>query len=409
MGWQGWGASEPAANDCVFGRKAYILADSMPRPAPTSTDELPEELPPLDGGEDAEQEGLGDDAAIELDPLPEDDANGLDDATGENDPVGSEWLDPVAVDAGTDDAEPVDSLDVGEEATVFGNEGWLEAGAADAQEAPDEDPDMVEVDPMGADAGEEGPLDADEAIREEDLPALDADDGGEGDDAHFFDSLSADEPPLPWSSERWQPTPVVSHTDIGRIVAVAPAPLGAICLGDRLLRAEVDGAVVPLPAVGLPPFAGRALATGPGKGKSSALFVLTDEGIYRSDDGGESFAVTDEAPGDDAARSLAAAAGALTLPRGFELAAASHDGPEILAIVRAIAVGRLYVVRIARPRPGASPTAPAVAEVVAELAEPDSEGDSDRLTASWDAEHGLLWLGGSFGLLALQPGSKPVA
>jgi hypothetical protein len=398
----------------------------MPRRAPQ--EEVPEELPPLDGDlerEDEEHENAGD--AEDLDPLPTDDGNPFDDSTGEGDPVGDEWLErtdernePGALAA---DAEPDDALDVGEDVSTGLDEsghdadGWLEPGAADTLGAPDEDLDLVEGDPLGADAGEEGPMDADEGLREEDLPSLDADDGGEGDDAHFFDSLSEDAP-VPWSTERWDPTPVVSHLDVGRIDAVAPAPLGAMCLGDKLLRVELDGAVVPLSAAGLPDAGdgeGRTIANVDG-----AIFVSTGNSVYRSADGGESFDPTDEALPHapqglhgEAARCLAAAQRVLSLSRGFELAcatyAASLSPPAILALVRALAYGRLYVVQIRNaPIHDDHEASDANAAVVAEIAEPEPDADadsvgSDKLCAVWDAQRGLLWIGGPFGVLALQP------
>lgn len=367
------------------------------------TDELPEELPPLDG-EDDEEAGDSAGTADDLDDLPAGDHDPFDDSTGEADPVGAEWLDPLGGDGEEGDAEPDKDLEVGEEAVQLfaSEEGWIEPGATDLPDTPDEDPDLVEAESMEGDAGEEGPLDADEAVREEDLPALDADDGGEGEDAHFFDSLAAEDTLFPWAADRWEPTPVVTHTHLGHVHSVVPAPRGAVALTTRLVRIEVDGAVAPLSASGLPSFGppeGCALASHAG-----ALFFLTEAGVYRSDDGGETFAITDEAPGDEAALSMAAVRGALTLPRGFELAAATHDGADLLAVVRALAFGRLYVIRVAEPAKRASPRPAPAAEIVAEMAEPEFEGDGEGdLTAAWDRERGLLWLGGPFGLLAFQP------
>lgn len=376
---------------------------------PAIDDELVEELPPLpldgDGDDGAEDDET---FAEELDSLP-DDGDLMDDATGEGDPVSAEWLEglpaavPMAAGKATmsalEDAESEDGLDVGDETFDVGEGGWLEPGATDMPDVPDEDPELDEGAPMGADAGEEGPLEEGEALDENALPELDADDGGEGEDAHFFDALAAEEAPLPWSAHRWDPIPVVSHFDVGHVISVAPASRGAVCLGKRLFRAELDGAVVNLEAAGLPDHA-RAIASA-----GDALFATTDRGVYRSDDGGASFAATDKAPGDLDAATLARVDRALALPRGFELAAAAERDDSALAVVRALSQGRLYVVEVFQ-RAGASPA------IVAELAEPELEETdmtggptADRLTASWDAARSLFWIGGPFGVIALQPGS----
>jgi hypothetical protein len=370
---------------------------------------LVEELPPLDGVDGLDEgeedaDGFGDD----LDVLPDGGTDLLDDATGEGDPVTAEWLEGLpapaqAAASALDDAEADDTLDVGDEAFDVGEGDWLEAGATDMPDVPDEDPELEEGEPIGADAGEEGPLEEGEGLDEGDLPSLDADDGGEGEDEHFFDALSSEEAPLPWSAHRWDPTPVIANFDVGRVVSLVTTAGGAVALGERLFRVARDGGIVKLAADGLP-HQPRAIAASAG-----ALFAMTDRGVYRSDDGGESFAATDQAPDDAGAGEHARVVRALALPRGFELAAiadrAGHDGPTV-AIVRALSQGRLYVVEVGE---GPSPRASAI---VAELAEPELEETDmsqgaplDRLAAAWDGSGALLWIGGPFGVLALQPSS----
>lgn len=382
-------------------------------------DELLDELPVLDGDDDESDSGLGGDDAEDFDVLPGDAGDDpFDDATGEAEPIaadGSEWLDPVAAHgpAGTSTAADDESegLDIGDadvaDLTDLGKGGWLEAGATDTPEVPDEDPEFSEGESFlaAADAGEEGPMEEGEGLREEDLPSLDADDGGEGEDAHFYDSIAAEDAPLAWSPEPWDPTPVVAHFDIGHVASLSPASRGAVCLGDRLVRVEIDGAVVTLAANGLPESTESVSAEG------DVIVVTTAAGVYRSDDGGATFAPTDRAPREpthDESELVASFESALALPRGFAIAAATeHDGIG-LAVIRGVAQGRIY---IAERRAGEF-------LLVADLAEPDSddvdvaasfdrpdrsESLSDRWVAAWDRARGLLWVGGSFGVFALQP------
>lgn len=387
-------------------------------PGATPEDELDEELPPLDDegdGLDETDDGAPSDLDDELDVLPEGDGNLLDDSTGEGDPLTAEYLDVLSTEpSGSDDAEPNDVLDVGDDIPDLGElgGGWLEAGATDLPEVPEEDPELEEGESMSADGGEEGPLEEGEGVNEEDLPSLDADDGGEGEDAHFFDALTSDEPPLPWSTQRWDPTPVVQHLDVGAVVGLAPASRGAVCMGEqRLFRVELDGVVVPLAAEGLPEGPRLRSADLPRTifSDKGAIFVVGNQGVYRSDDGGASFAATDVSP-DLEESALTRAERTLALPRGFVLAAADtreRDGAT-LVVVRALSQGRLFVIEIA---PSASPPA----AIVAELSEPEVEDTDtvgpafDGLCAAWDEARGLFWIGGPFGVLALQLGSPHTA
>lgn len=367
-------------------------------PLPRRPDDLSGDLPPLDGpleGEDEDESGGGggDAADEELDALIEDAGDPMDDATNEHEPVLGETFNAAPganeSDLEHDDAESVPDLDVGNDAVDF-EEGFMDDATEDA---PAEDTDLAaEIAPSVGDAGEEGPSDADEALREEDLPSLDADDGGEGDERHFFDKLGGEEAPLPWARERWEPTPVTVRPEVGPVSLVAAAPLGALALGERLMRVEIDGPVVPLAAEGLPEEGRRALVVGPTRSSHPAIFVQAAAGTYRSDDGGASFAPSDAAPlevGVDVDRL------GVLLPTGFEIAAATRAGDGLLVLVRALSYGRLYLATLAKDR----------WELVLEFPEPESDADggASDLTLGWDPQRSLLWVGGAFGLLALQP------
>ena len=154
------------------------------------------DLPPLDG-ETEEESALPEDEDLVAD----EEGNALDDVTGDDDPVeldveGAEggWLED-SEEAGGDIA----SFDVaigGENAALLDD---LETeGHGDGEEfAGVED---ITVD----DGGEEGPLAEDDSIKEEELPALDADDEDDvPDDALYDRSLLTAEDELPWDDRAW--------------------------------------------------------------------------------------------------------------------------------------------------------------------------------------------------------------
>jgi len=168
------------------------------------------ELPPLDGDEsdpeDPDASALLDDEIVDDD----DGLDPLDDSTGEGDPVEElaeeerSWL---------TDAEPAEGLEVG----AFDA---LELGGVEAEERvagavlDDDDEPGVEGEDFGLDegnlaqmaldGGEEGPRGPDEELREADLPALDADDEGDLDDAILEDVTLEDDAPLPWDASPWE-------------------------------------------------------------------------------------------------------------------------------------------------------------------------------------------------------------
>lgn len=175
----------------------------MPSRASDESHDLELDLPPLDGAEDGDAEA---EDALDIDLGPEADAFALDDATSEDEPIelaveGAEsgWL---------DDAEAEDDLDVGA----------FDLATDDDDEAEDEPDDEAAVDADAwqdlvlhaegsvIDAGEEGPFDADDDLREEDLPELDADEEGdavvevEPDDAAAFGANDE----LRWDDRAWE-------------------------------------------------------------------------------------------------------------------------------------------------------------------------------------------------------------
>ncbi|MBX3185554.1 MAG: hypothetical protein KF819_01010 [Labilithrix sp.] len=174
-----------------------------PRPAADGGEAAVEELdlPPLDGeGEGEESEAHADDELS--DPAADAAEDPLDDATGEADPL--EEIVTVGAEGGwLDDADDARAVDVGPFDLSFGVEG----SALDHEEAeplmPDEDLAGGE-DALYADAGEEGPLADDEELREEDLPALDADEDGDVEEEGLYDRALLDhDEELRWDDRAW--------------------------------------------------------------------------------------------------------------------------------------------------------------------------------------------------------------
>jgi len=197
---------------------------------PTDDEDL-DELPPLDGDKD-EDENV--DPADELDDEDElasnaanldDGIDPLDDSTGEGDPVEElaeeerSWL---------TDAEPAEGLELGAldleddlsalGGSVIGDDD--EPGVDGEDFGLDEAPSA----PMLLDGGEEGPSGPDEELREADLPALDADEEGDLDDAALEDVALEDvtledDAPLPWDPSPWGRVSVDNASSFGRAPA----------------------------------------------------------------------------------------------------------------------------------------------------------------------------------------------
>ncbi|MCA9589513.1 MAG: hypothetical protein KC657_29595 [Myxococcales bacterium] len=168
------------------------------------TDDALEELPPLDGGADDGEAPHDDYDDYGFDDAPLVDA--LDDETGERDPIAeveggeneSGWLDDADADAGLD-VGPLDLVST-EEGDLLADSDGDDAVLTDGLDLGDEAVSVV------GDAGEEGPLDADEELREEDLPALDADEEGDVDEEGLYERSLIEDEELRWDDRAWTRT-----------------------------------------------------------------------------------------------------------------------------------------------------------------------------------------------------------
>jgi len=174
----------------------------MRQPSPES-DDL--DLPPLDGT-DEEKEGIVDpDEEFDADTA-KDLGDALDDETGEGDTI-DELIVEGAEGGWLLDSEDSKGLDVGVFDISLGTEvKLLEDDEPDLRAPIDEELGGDEETAHG-DGGEEGPLAEDEELREEDLPALDADEDGDVDDASLFEGasigLGLDDDELRWDDRAW--------------------------------------------------------------------------------------------------------------------------------------------------------------------------------------------------------------
>ena len=401
---------------------------------PVEEEEELGELPPLDGdaGEPEPPEAGDDDAAVDGDAS-------LDDSTGEDDPVDADDLEVDDADVGwLGEATDAEGLDLGDPAIDLA----VEPPVGDEAEEPgvgDEDfglgrgPERV-----GLDAGDEGPLDEDEELRDEDLPALDADDAGEVDEAAPVEAgFGVEEAPgLPWAAAPWERVGAPFALGGASAVACAGAFTLAAAKAERgawaLVRLDLEGGVVAVAAAGLPVAEVRALAA-----QGELVVASTDGGLYASEDGGETFAAVDglgsgvaslaaEVAEPDAsevvdaavpaigdrlgdARAIAGARGgvvrdqgdgvwepfpwpgavtalAMLDDRGTLVAASYSDGDDATALVRLDEAG--------------------IAVIVARVGATRSDPESDGRVASmaFDAARGVVWLAGGFGVLALSVG-----
>jgi hypothetical protein len=248
-------------------------------------DEELEELPPLDGQADEDAESPAPD--LDEDELPEDSADPFDDRTG--DPTqgdGAAELEIVGKEAGwLDEAEEAEGLDVGDSELLSEQTDLLrdneEPGAGD------EDYGLGgEEVGTDADGGEEGPGDDDDELREEDLPRLDADEGGSPDDQDFVEEgFGAEEGALgvPWSPSPWER--VGAPLAVGPVRALACVPGGLLAGGAGLFRVDLEGGVERLAADGLTGGdVTRVWAIG------AAVLATTEEGdLFVSSDQGATF------------------------------------------------------------------------------------------------------------------------
>ena len=268
-------------------------------PAVTAVEEQDdlEELPPLDGDAGDAPDGEPD-AEDPLDHHLREGNAGLDDTTGEDDPVDVDELDIArgekeALEGGWLE-EPADSpdLDLGDTAIAIFGEDASPPDDVDQPMGADEDFGFgASPERGGLDAGDEGPLDADEELREGDLPDLDADDEGDMDDAQLVEAGFAPEESvgLAWATEPWSrvgaPVALVAAT------AVACAGRGALVAGrteggaTELVRIDLEGTSQSLAMAGLDAGTVRALAV-----EGEVVAARVDGGrILLSHDGGGSF------------------------------------------------------------------------------------------------------------------------
>ncbi len=230
---------------------------------------------------------------MELEDLDDASEASLDDATGEDEPADTEELELDESDTGwLEEPNETPDLDLGDVAiTDFGNG---DSASDDAEELETSRRLVRRHRLRGLDGGDEGPLDADEELREQDLPALDADEEGDLEDAALVDEgFAADEPlGLPWAAEPWErvgaPVAVVGAR------AVACAGPGAIVAGRneageaQLVKVDLEGASQALGATGLAPARVEALAV-----EGTTVAAVDDDGtVFVSRDGGQTFLAT---------------------------------------------------------------------------------------------------------------------
>lgn len=225
--------SDPTSDPDRHPKHPNPTGPSGARQPPPLDDEL-DELPPLDGESEESPNAEDDETIADVD----DDnptESALDDSTGEDETPDARDL---ALDDGEkswlDEATESPDLDLGDmplDALAVRSE-------RDSAIAPDEIDDQVPSDdetgvadltpPGGLDSGDEGPIDEDDELRDEDLPALDADDDGEPEEAGFVDERFAANDPLglPWAATPW--ARVGAPLGIFGATAIACAGHGAV-------------------------------------------------------------------------------------------------------------------------------------------------------------------------------------
>lgn len=186
------------------------------RQAPEKNDDLDLDLPALDGDEDASRDEPALDGILHSG---EDAGDAFDDSTNEDAPY-DDFTTDGAEGGWLLDSETASGLDVGPLDVVVGQEAersLVEDDHADASGLED----LVSGDEtLVVDTGEEGPIALDEELREEDLPAIDADDDGDVPDDDLFDraALASDE--VRWDDRAWakladHPSPCDEADDSG--------------------------------------------------------------------------------------------------------------------------------------------------------------------------------------------------
>ena len=279
---------------------------------------------------------------------------------------------------------------------------------------------------IGLDAGEEGPVDPDEEMRDEDLPALDADEAGDVDEAMLIDASFAEGEPrgLPWATAPWER--VGAPLPLPRASAVVRSARGAVVLGQaegggtELWRVDLEGASQSLPARGLDVASVRGL-----EGDAHALIASLDTAErFVSTDGGVTFLaqpaavhvprmvvaprdarmplVRAERSGHEAyaARDggvvrTAAGGPSATLTWGGRVTALAllDDAGRLLAATYSEADDTTALVHV-----DVAGVASVVARVGATRSDPDSDGQVQSM--AHDEARGVVWLAGGFGVAA---------
>lgn len=165
------------------------------------------DLPPIDGDGDTDEahEAQTPDAledAHESETL----ADPFDDATGEGSPIDASDAGIEGTEAGwLVDTDEASNVELGGLDLAFGAGEAVLDGDDEADGEPRAFDDLVVGDEVSfTDAGEEGPLADDEELREEDLPALDADADGDVPDADLLDrSILGETDDLRWDDRAW--------------------------------------------------------------------------------------------------------------------------------------------------------------------------------------------------------------
>ena len=229
----------------------------MTRLPPSPEEDELDELPPLDGEtvETPETESAEAD-----EDLPDADS---DDGAASPLPLDDDYRDGAALSSGEGEASWLNEgsdtpdLDLGSPSLAEWEEKTSSLDDAEAPRESDEDFEGAQTDSGDLDAGDEGPRDPDQELREEDLPALDADAEGVAGDAGFFDArFAADEPlGLPWAAPPWArvgaplnlpAATAITHFGRGALVTLQ----GVASEGTRLVEVDLEGSIRALAAHG---------------------------------------------------------------------------------------------------------------------------------------------------------------